>query len=143
MSNAERLAVVLADVFSSDEVVVDEALIDRMLERLGPMSAPATVTLMVGPDESFVSRHEGATGLRDGWNDWLEAFAEVRFEVEGIEPVGDNVLTMARQIGRSKVGGPELEQPSAAVWKFRDGLIVQVEFHLDRDRARASAAEPA
>ena len=60
-----------------------------------------------------------------------------------VEEIGDNVLTLARQIGTTRHGGVELEQPSAAVWKFRDGKIVRVEFHLDRDLAQASAREPA
>ena len=47
-----------------------------------------------------------------------------------------------RQIGTTR-HGVEMIQPSAAVWKFADGLIVRIEFHLDRDEAVASAERPA
>jgi ketosteroid isomerase-like protein len=46
-----------------------------------------------------------------------------------------------RQIGTTRHGGVEIAQPSAAVWKFRDGRLVRLEFHLDREEAMASAAE--
>ena len=39
-------------------------------------------------------------------------------------------------------GGVVVQQPSATLWKFRDGLIHRVEFHLDREQALASAREP-
>ncbi len=58
--------------------------------------------------------------------------------MEAVEEVGENVLTLVNQVGTTR-HGVEVEQPSAAVWKFRDGLLARVEFHLDRERARESA----
>jgi ketosteroid isomerase-like protein len=120
---------------------MDAAMIDAMIERLAPIGDPNVITVMHGPDDSFVSRYEGLDGLREGWADWLDSFARVRFEFEGVEVVGDNVITLGRQIGTTRTGGVEVEQASAAVWKFRDGRIAQVEFHLDRAKAHASAQE--
>jgi hypothetical protein len=34
----------------------------------------------------------------------------------------------------------EIEQPSAAVWKFRGDELYRVEFHLDRRAAERSAS---
>jgi ketosteroid isomerase-like protein len=143
MSNAERLAGAMATVFTGDETTVDEALIERMIAALAPIADAQVTTVMAGPDESFSTTHEGVDGIREAWADWLDSFAEVRFEIEGIEEVGENVLTLGRQIGKSRQAGVEIEQPSAAVWKFRDGKLRRVEFHLDRDRAYESLREPA
>ena len=140
MASAETLIAALATVFTGDDTEMDAALIERLIEALEPITAPDVVMVMRG-DQTFVATYEGLDGLRAGWEDWLGSFDRVRFEVQGIEEVGDNVLTLGRQVGTTRTGGIELEQPSAAVWKFRDGLLRRVEFHLDRDAARRSAAE--
>jgi ketosteroid isomerase-like protein len=139
MSNAERLLEALASVFADDETEIDAALIDRMIEALRPITAPDVVMIMRGSDDTFVGTYEGFDGLRQGWEDWLESFERVRFQVEDVEQIGDNVLTLGHQVGTTQ--GVELEQPSAALWKFREGLLGRVEFHLDRDVARSSAEE--
>jgi ketosteroid isomerase-like protein len=144
MSSAERLLGALSEVFSDSEIEVDAALIDRMIDNLAPLAADDVVTAMVGTDETFTGLWTGRDGMRQAWSDWLDTFERVRFSaVEEFEIIGDNVLTAGRQVGTTRVGGVELEQPSAAVWKFRGDELVRVEFHLDREQARASAAEPA
>jgi ketosteroid isomerase-like protein len=142
MSNAERLMETLASVFGDGQMDIDAALIDRWIEALGPITADDVEMLMQGTDEAFVGRYEGFDGLRAGWADWLATFERVRLEIQSVEEIGDNVLTDARQIGVTRHGEVEIEQPSAAVWKFRHEQIARVEFHLDRDKARRSAEEP-
>ena len=143
MSNAERLIQALDDVFTDSEVVVDQALIDRMIERIGSIAADDVETVMTGTDETFTTTRQGQDGMREAWADWLGTFQSIRFEIEDVAQMGGNVLTLGRQVGVTRHGGVELEQPSAAVWKFRDAELVRVEFHLDREKAEASAAEPA
>jgi hypothetical protein len=139
MSNAETVIRVLGDVFADDETEVDEALIERMIDAIATIAADDFVMRMYGSDDTFVGTHEGAAGVREGWADWLESFDRVRFRFESIEEIGENVLTMATQIGTTRTGGVEIEQPSAAVWKFHAGKLKETEFHLDRDKARRSA----
>ena len=141
MSNAETVIEALDGVFTEEEAEVDEATIERLIAALAPVTAPDVVMTMRGSDDLFVGTYEGLDGLRAGWSDWLESFDTVRFRLEGVEELGDNVLTNVHQVGATRHGGVEVEQPSAAVWKFRDGKIAAVEFHLDRERARASAAD--
>jgi ketosteroid isomerase-like protein len=138
MPNAERLIQVLGQAFAGGEIEMSGPVIDAWIDALAPITGEDFVTVMTGPDDTFTATHEGADGLREAWADWLETFGTVRFELQGIEEVGENVLTLGRQTGISR-HGVELVQPSAAVWKFRDGKLVQVEFHLDRDRAYESA----
>jgi ketosteroid isomerase-like protein len=142
MSNAEPLMLALATVFTDDEAAVDEAVVVRLAESLRPISSPDVVMEMSGSDDSFVGVYHGLDGIRAGWVDWLESFERVHMRFESFEEHGDNVITYVQQIGITRHGGVEVEQPSAAVWKFRDGAIYKVEFHLDREKALASAGEP-
>jgi ketosteroid isomerase-like protein len=141
VSNADRILEALAPVFSLDEVEVDAALIERLVSALGEVAADDVVCLMSG-SESFQATFEGLEGVREAWTDWLEVFATVRIELEEVEVVGENVVTLARQTGITRHSQVEVVQPSAAVWKFRDGLIARIEFHLDRAEALASARKP-
>jgi ketosteroid isomerase-like protein len=137
MRNSERLIGAIADVFAGPEAVVDEGVVDRLIEAVAPLADPDFTCAMVAFD---VEREfAGPEGIRAAWSDWLEAYAELRFRVEGVQDVGDNVVMTATQIGVTRHEAVTIEQPSAAVWKFRDGRIQRVEFHLDREQARRSA----
>ncbi|MDX6582529.1 MAG: hypothetical protein QOI10_1713 [Solirubrobacterales bacterium] len=141
MSNAERLLAALEPIFGDEDREVDEALIDGLIVSLSGIAAPRLTGSMTA-DDSFTTDFDGVDGLRTVWADWLGAFASVRIEVEDVEEVGDNVLTWVMQTGTTR-HGVEVAQPSAGVWKFREGLLTRVEFHLDREKAAASAQEPA
>jgi hypothetical protein len=140
MSNAERLMTALAPIFGEGELDVDDSLIDRIGDSLDEISDSETITGAMTGDSSFTTEFRGREGLQATWADWLEAFTRVRLELEEIEEVGDNVITFVNQVGTTR-HGVDIEQPSAAVWKFSGEMLVRVEFHLDRDRARASAKD--
>jgi ketosteroid isomerase-like protein len=140
MSNAERLGEAMAPLLAEDQIEMSEAVVERMIAALAPLTAGDIVMVMRGTDDSFVGTYEGFDGLREGWSDWLSSWGRLRFEIEEIHEVGDNVLLIGRQLGVTRHGGVEMEHPSAVVWKFRDGLLARVEFHLDRELAAASAA---
>lgn len=142
MSNAERLIEALAPIFGSDELEVDQALIAGIVAAAGELATDDVVCVMSGA-EHFKATYDGLEGLREAWGDWLDAFASIRFEIERIQDVGENVLVEVQQIGVTRHGGVEITQPSAAVWKFRDDRIVRIEFHLDRVEALRSAGTPA
>jgi ketosteroid isomerase-like protein len=139
MSNAEALIDALGGVFAEEEIEVNDALLDRMMDAVEGIAAEDFVMRMYGPDDIFVGTHLGLAAARGGFADWLDAFERLTFQVETVEEIGENVLTFARQIGTSRTGGVRIEQPSAAVWKFRDGSLMELEMHLDRDKARHSA----
>jgi ketosteroid isomerase-like protein len=141
MSNAERLTKLLAPIFGSGETEMNQGVIDRITAALNPITTDEFTVLMRG-DESFLTTYTGRQAAPDAWADWLEAFDQVRLELEELEETGENVVTFVRQVGRTR-HGVEIEQPSAAVWKFRGEQLVRVEFHLDRGAARDSAQIPA
>jgi ketosteroid isomerase-like protein len=140
MSNAELLMTALEPIFGDADRQVDQALIAAIGASLGDLVGDELTGAMTA-DPSFTAEFEGAAGLEAAWADWLGAFSQIRIEVQDVEEIGENVLTLVNQTGRTR-HGVELETPSAAVWKFRDGKLLRVEFHLDPERARASARVP-
>lgn len=137
MSNADRLMTALTPIFGEGELDVDEALIRRIGHSLDAISIDEITGSMIG-DTTFSTEFEGREGLLSTWSDWLETFTRVTLELEAVEEIGENVLMFVNQVGTTR-HGVDVKQPSAAVWKFRDGKLVRVEFHLDRERARDSA----
>ena len=142
MSNTERLTEAMAHLLSDDGIEMDAGMIERMITALEPIADERMVMVMRGSDDSFVGTYEGFEEMRIGWADWLDSWERLRFRFAGLEDVGDNVLMSGSQVGITRHGGVEIEHPSAVVWKFRDGVIVRVEFHLDLDVARESAGAP-
>lgn len=141
MSNADLLMTALAPIFGAGELDVDDALIDRIGDSLDAISVDEITGAMTA-DSSFTTEFQGRAGLQATWADWLDTFKRVRLELEEIEEVGDNVIAFVIQTGTTR-HGVDVAQPSAAVWKFRDGKVARVEFHLDPELARASAQTPA
>jgi ketosteroid isomerase-like protein len=139
MTNAERLMAALAPIFGSGELAVDDALIERIGDSLDEISGDEISGAMTA-DSSFSTEFHGREGLQATWADWLETFSRVTLEMESVEEIGDSVITFVNQVGTTR-HGVDVEQPSAAVWKFRDGKLARVEFHLDRDMARKSATD--
>jgi ketosteroid isomerase-like protein len=142
VSNAERLIEVLEPIFPEEEIEVDGALIEGLVAGAGDLAADDLVVVMNGGG-GFEATFEGLDGLVEAWGDWLATFSRVRFEIEDVQEIGQNVLTLVRQMGVTRHGEVEISQPSAAVWKFRDGRLVRIEFHLDRELALKSAGRPA
>jgi ketosteroid isomerase-like protein len=141
VSNADRLAAAFGPIFGSDSTDVDLDVIDRLIAAASPLTSDDATIVMTAGDQ-FQATYEGPDGMRAAWVDWLDAFSRLRFEIDRYEQIGDNVVTLGKQVGTSRRGGVEIEQPSAAVWKFRDEKIVRVEFHLSHEAALESARRP-
>ena len=84
---------------------------------------------------------EGLRGLRAGWRDFLEGFDFLRIVPEEMREndAGDTVVEFVRLESRPKGTPATLVQPAAAVWRFRDGRVTDVEFHINRDAALRAA----
>jgi ketosteroid isomerase-like protein len=139
MTNAERVMRAIGPIFAEAAGDVDDGLITRVGVALEDLTSDELTGEMTA-DSSFSTEFEGREGLRDAWAEWLSAFSQVRIEIEEVVEIGANVVTLVNQVGTTR-HGVEISQASAAVWKFRDGLIVRIEFHLDPERALASARE--
>jgi ketosteroid isomerase-like protein len=125
------------------EVLADPRLSARLSESIGAVAAPDFECVMVAPD--YVGprgrlTYSGPDGFIEAWRDWSEAYESYRIEIEDIvEGTEGRVLLLARQLGRTRTGGVDVEELAGAVWTVRDGKLARMEFHLDPDSARRAA----
>jgi ketosteroid isomerase-like protein len=144
--NSLLLTEVFADGFPVGEDAVaamsDQARIERLGQALERVAGEDLVVEMVA-DESFRRERFGLDGFLEAWNDWLEPFEVFHVELEDMLDVGENVVTLVKQSGLPKGGATEIENEGAAIWSFKDGKLVRVEFHLNREVAlRALGLDP-
>ncbi len=112
----------------------NEAVASGIRTALGPGAADDLVTLMAG-DVTFQQTYRGVDGMVAAWRDWMGAFESYATTPEDIIEHGDYVVLLVRQRAVPSGGGPEMENPGAAVFLFEAGRLVRIEFHLDRDAA--------
>jgi len=122
----------------------------------GPGSQPGEPNVALEPDlawpgyevamvtaDGWVTERAGDEGHAESWRDWLAPFDSFRIEFEELAEGPDGVVQMVRQVGVPHGSSAEIVAPGAAVFKFRDGRIARIEFHLSRERAlRSAGLEP-
>ena len=134
-SNAELLRAMLpgpdVDIAS---LFRDERLFASTVEALGGLLHPdlEAVPAWRGAGTSY----SGIEGFREMWIDWLEPWVTYRVQVDEMLEVGDRVVVLVRDRARRHGTDIEVELISGSVWTFRDGRIVRVEFHANREALR-------
>jgi ketosteroid isomerase-like protein len=121
-----------------EPITMDEG-IPRFAAALAPFAHPEFVCLMVG-SRDVVGTFAGVAGIEEGWRDWGETFSVLTVHLEEIREVPVGAMILAKQVGVTRHGAIDVEQPSAMVLRLRDGSIGSIEFHLDRELAEEAAA---
>jgi hypothetical protein len=139
MPNSERVIAAMKPALGGLEPHLDKPALDRMVNAIETLATDDFSCGMIAFD--VAQEFQGTEALKDAWTDWLEAYSDLQFRIHEFRDVGDNVLMLVDQVAVTRHGGVEVEQPSAAVWKFTDdGRLWRVEFHLDQRAAERSAA---
>jgi ketosteroid isomerase-like protein len=81
----------------------------------------------------------GYAGLMAFHNSWEESFESMELEAEEYLEAGDQVISVVRHVGRGRLSEVEVEQTFAQLWTVRDGKIIRMEMHEDRDAALEAA----
>jgi ketosteroid isomerase-like protein len=81
---------------------------------------------------------KGPEGLRSFFEEWLENWEEYRTEPVEFTEVGDEMLVHARQSGKGKLSGIEIDQDLFVVVRMRDGKFVEYRLYTERAGALAS-----
>jgi ketosteroid isomerase-like protein len=79
--------------------------------------------------------YAGLDGLREFWLDWLAPWTTYRQEVEEAIDLGDRVLLIIHDFGRSEGSTQEVKGETAGLWSVRDGRIARAEFYLSHAAA--------
>jgi ketosteroid isomerase-like protein len=86
-----------------------------------------------------LERFHGHTGVVEEAQRWEEMWLDYRFEVKDLIAVGDKVVLLYYQVGKSKESGVEVEERAGWVYTLREGKIVRVEMFQDRETALLAA----
>jgi ketosteroid isomerase-like protein len=67
---------------------------------------------------------------RDAWeailSDYIEALSEITFDIVELIDAGDRVIASTVLHGRGNVSGVEVSDPYVHVYRFRDGVVVEI-----------------
>jgi ketosteroid isomerase-like protein len=75
--------------------------------------------------------YEGAEGADDFFAEWGSAWDDWEVEIETLHDLGDKVLAIVKQRGRSKLSGVPVEWVMAMLWTFRDGRLTRMDMYSD------------
>jgi ketosteroid isomerase-like protein len=140
-SNLQRLGEALEPFGDTDLVVLlrSESEVDRIRRALEEIAADDLVTLMIGAERGLTGTFHGVEGFINAWQDFTATFQHLHSEIEELIEAGDVVLVETHQTGTTATAGVEIDNDSAGVFRFRDEMLRQAEFHLDRTAARRAA----
>jgi ketosteroid isomerase-like protein len=83
----------------------------------------------------------GLAGMTEGWREFLNAWEEVRVEVDEYRELdSERVLVFVHFVGRGKKSGLEVGQmraKGAGLFHVRGGKVTRAVFYFDRERALA------
>ena len=86
------------------------------------------------------STYRGRDGVRQRLEEWLESFADYRYEVQRIiDCGGDEVLVVGVEVGRGARSGAEVRSVNYELLTIRDGMIVRIREYYDEGQALKAA----
>jgi ketosteroid isomerase-like protein len=111
--------------------------IESFLETLDPEVEwhPGLAALLEGEATVYRGREE----VREMFQDYFEAFADLRFEISEIRDLGDRILAVGEMRGRGTESGVEIESPWAYLIQVRNGKATHVRTYLDPKEAFEAA----
>jgi ketosteroid isomerase-like protein len=108
-----------------------------VLEHMSP-----EIEWVTPPDDPEPGTYRGYEGVERFWANWRELFGLIRFDIQEMWDLGDQVLVHALRIGRGAQSGVEVTEPVYQLFSFgSDGRAVRVEEFYDREKAEAVAAD--
>jgi ketosteroid isomerase-like protein len=105
--------------------------IDAVLELCDP-------EVVIQDPERTGTTFRGPDGLRRFFEEWLESWEEYRSEPLELTQSGNEILVHARQTGKGKLSGIEIDQDLFVVLRVRDGKFVEYRLYTKREGALAS-----
>jgi ketosteroid isomerase-like protein len=86
---------------------------------------------------------KGPAAMRAEADYMLDAFEDVRYELEELRELGDRVLARVRASGRGKGSGMRIDGTLGHIWTMRDGQAVRLEIYGSWDEALQAAGPTA
>ena len=111
--------------------------LESFLETLDPDVEwhPGLAALLEGEATVYRGREE----VREMFQGYFEAFADLRFEISEIRDLGDRILAVGQMRGRGAESGVEIESPWAYLIQVRNAKATHVRTYLDPKEALEAA----
>jgi ketosteroid isomerase-like protein len=84
------------------------------------------------PDGQVYRGHEG---VREAFRIWLGTWEDYRQTREEIIDAGENVVVAAREYGRGKGSGVQLDRLTFGIWTLREAKVVRIQFRSTKAEA--------
>jgi ketosteroid isomerase-like protein len=122
----------------SDREIAQEAFaafnrgdIDAVLELCDP-------EIVIRDPERTGRTFRGPDGVREFFEEWLENWQEYRSEPVEFAESGDGMLVHAKQTGKGKLSGIEINQDLFITFRMREGKFIEYQLYTERENALAS-----
>jgi ketosteroid isomerase-like protein len=134
-----RLQALITETEDLKRRLDDDTLRDSLGELIDPEAEFRFMDVEGGALGDFRVPTTGVEGLRAGWTDWIEPWEEFGLVFDRSIDAGDGKVVLLAEMRGKVRGGVEVSQPGAAVIRIREGLIVGMDFYLDRRQACRAA----
>jgi ketosteroid isomerase-like protein len=105
------------------------------LEAIFAFHYPAIVWDQTGYEGGISDVYYGHDGIKRFFREWLEPFESFYAHAEDFIDAGEAVVVRARQGGRGKQSGVDVEMPPYwQVYRLADGRAVRIEVYSDKAR---------
>jgi ketosteroid isomerase-like protein len=126
---------------SRENVEVVRAVIDGWLR-----GDPVTLDL-ISEDVVYVSpptvpdpkTYRGHEGVLQWVVDWRSEWTDYQLDVEQIEDLGDQVITVERNRAIGKRSGAAVDMQTFSLWSLQDGKVIRWQGFASKDEALESA----
>ncbi len=122
---------------SQENVEVVRAVIDGWLRGdSAALDFIADDAVYVAPPTMLDGRtYHGHRGVLQWVVDWRAAWTDYELEVERLEDLGDQVLTIERNRATGKRSGVGVDMQTFSVWTLRDGKVVRWQGYASEEEA--------
>jgi ketosteroid isomerase-like protein len=126
---------------SRQNITIIRAVID------GWLSGDSSALELIAEDVVYVSppsmpgarTYHGHSGVLQWVVDWRQEWSEYELEVERVEEIGDQVITVERNRAIGKRSGVEADMETVSLWTLRDGKVLRWQGFDSEEEARAAA----
>ena len=130
-----------APTMSQENIEVVRAVIDGWLR-----GDPATLDL-ISEEVVYVSpptvpdakTYRGHEGVLQWVVDWRQEWTDYELDVEEIQELGDQVLTVERNRATGKRSGVAVDMETFSLWTLRDQKVIRWQGYASRDEALEAA----
>ena len=95
--------------------------------------------LVAGEGMQAPGSYYGKDAIGRWFADWFNAFEDATFEIREFHQGRDGLALSARHAARGKGSGVEVALDLYYAYWFRDGKVLRIEVHFDRDTAWRAA----